>query len=130
MNTAAVYCRVSTEDQEKEGTSLDSQREACLKKCKELGWEVSPEHTLSEVWSGLTTERPELTKLREWVRKKEIEGVIVYSTDRLSRDPVHLLILVDEFEKKGVSLVFVHRGSRQHTRGAASRLCKRLGIQT
>ncbi len=26
---AAIYCRVSTEDQEREGTSLDSQLEAC-----------------------------------------------------------------------------------------------------
>ena len=28
---AAIYCRVSTEDQEREGTSLDTQLEACLK---------------------------------------------------------------------------------------------------
>ena len=34
---AAIYCRVSTEDQEREGTSLQSQREACIKKAKELG---------------------------------------------------------------------------------------------
>lgn len=104
---AAIYARVSTEDQEKEGTSLDSQREACLKKSTELGWEVNPQYLIREVCSGLTMERPELTRLRESVRRKEIDGVIVYSTDRLSRDPVHLLILVEEFEKKGAKLVFV-----------------------
>jgi len=34
---AAIYCRVSTEDQEREGSSLDSQLEACVKKALDLG---------------------------------------------------------------------------------------------
>ena len=37
MGTAAIYCRVSTEDQEREGTSLETQLEACRNKAKELG---------------------------------------------------------------------------------------------
>jgi site-specific DNA recombinase len=37
---AAIYCRVSTQDQQDQGTSLDSQREACLKKAEELGYQV------------------------------------------------------------------------------------------
>ena len=103
----AVYCRVSTEDQEKEGTSLDSQAEAGVKKARDLGGEVSDERIIREVYSGLTLERPKLAQLREWVRRKEIDAVIVYSTDRLSRDPVHLLLLVEEFEKAGAKLHFV-----------------------
>ena len=102
---AAIYCRVSTEDQEREGTSLISQREACLAKAKELGWEA-PE-VLKEVKSGLTLERPLLDKLREWIKNKEIAGLICYSTDRLSRDPLHLLLIAEECEKANVELVFV-----------------------
>lgn len=104
---AALYARVSTEDQEREGTSLESQTEALLKKARELGGEVSKECVLQEVFSGLTLDRPKLTELREWVKRKEIDAVIVYSTDRLSRDPVHLLLLVDEFEKAGVRIHFI-----------------------
>jgi len=104
---AALYARVSTEDQEREGTSLESQTEALLKKAKELGGEVPKGRVLQEVFSGLTLDRPKLTELREWVKRKEIDAVIVYSTDRLSRDPVHLLLLVDEFEKAGLRIHFV-----------------------
>jgi len=35
---AAIYCRVSTEDQEREGTSLQSQLEACKKLAEERGY--------------------------------------------------------------------------------------------
>jgi len=37
---AAIFCRVSTGDQEREGTSLESQMKACLKRAHELGYEV------------------------------------------------------------------------------------------
>jgi DNA invertase Pin-like site-specific DNA recombinase len=37
---AAIYCRVSTDDQDKEGTSLQTQLEACLKYCQEKGYHV------------------------------------------------------------------------------------------
>ncbi|MFC1848387.1 recombinase family protein [Chloroflexota bacterium] len=107
MKRASGYSRVSTEDQEREGTSLDSQQAACVSKAKELGYPISDDHVIKEVWSGLTLDRPKLTELRAWVRGKEIDAVIVYSTDRLSRDPVHLLVLAEEFEKAGVELIFV-----------------------
>ena len=107
MKPAAIYCRVSTEDQEREGTSLDSQLEACQEKAKELGYEVPPDNIIREVFSGLTLERPALTKLRDWARQREIGGVIAYSTDRLSRDPVHLLLLAEEFERAHVELILV-----------------------
>ena len=65
---AAIYCRVSTEVQEQEGTSLQTQLEACLKYCQLKGYEVA--HQLSEAWSGLSLERPRLAELREVVALK------------------------------------------------------------
>lgn len=100
-----VYTRVSTDIQEREGTSLDSQREACLAKAKELGYEAS--HILEETCSGLTLDRPKLSQLREWVRDKEVNTVIAYTLDRVSRNPVHLVLLQDEFERAGVELILV-----------------------
>lgn len=67
---AAIYCRVSTDDQEKEGTSLRTQREACLSFCKQKGYEVI--YQFSETASGLTLERHKLNELRTLVRSNEM----------------------------------------------------------
>jgi site-specific DNA recombinase len=99
---AAVYCRVSTDNQEKEGTSLQTQLEHCLKYCQSKGYEVT--HKFSEAYSGLSLERPELDKLRDLVRNEAIDVVVCYSLDRLSRDPVHGVILTQELEKYNIGL--------------------------
>ncbi|MBU2008633.1 MAG: recombinase family protein [Chloroflexi bacterium] len=99
---AAIYCRVSTEGQEQDGTSLQTQLEACRKYCQARRYEVG--HELSEAWSGLSLERPKLAELRELVRSDKVDAVVVYSLDRFSRDPVHGVILMQELEKHGVAL--------------------------
>ena len=98
----AIYCRVSTEGQEQDGTSLQTQLEACREYCQSRGYEVGYE--LSEAWSGLSLERAKLAELRELVRSDRIDVVVVYSLDRFSRDPVHGVILMQELEKHGVTL--------------------------
>ena len=104
---AAIYCRVSTEDQEREGTSLDSQLKACQDKAQELGYEISEKYTVRETYSGLSLDRPKLDQLRQWVRDKEVDAVVAYTLDRLSRDPVHFIILQEELERAGVVLIMV-----------------------
>jgi len=104
---AGVYCRVSSEVQEREGTSLDSQLKACQDKAQELGYEVSDKYTIRETFSGLTPDRPKLNQLRQWVRDKEVDAVVAYTLDRLSRDPVHFIILQEEMERNGVELILV-----------------------
>ena len=73
---AAIYCRVSTEGQEQDGTSLQTQLEACQDYCKLKGYEVAYE--FGEAWSGLSLERLKLTELREVVRSESIDAVVVY----------------------------------------------------
>lgn len=102
VKTAAIYCRVSTENQEMDGTSLDTQREACLKYCQEHDLTVT--NQFRETYSGLTIERPELDRLRQLIRNQEINVVIVYSLDRLTRDPNHGVILRQERERYDVTL--------------------------
>jgi len=104
---AALYCRVSTEAQEQEGTSLDSQLEACQKKAQELCYQTPTELIASETYSGLTLDRPKLNEVRQWVRDKEVDAIIAYTLDRLSRDPVHFIIIQEELERYGVKLVLV-----------------------
>ena len=82
---AGIYCRVSTEDQAREGTSLDTQLEACLLKAREAGYEVSDELIFRESFSGLTLQRPRLSELRAKANSGEIDALIVYTPDRLAR---------------------------------------------
>ncbi len=105
---ASIYCRVSTEGQEQEGTSLQTQLEACQKYCQLKDYEVT--YQFSEACSGLSLERPKLTGLREVVRSESIDCIVVYSLDRFSRDPVHGVIMMQEMEKHGVPRYFkMHR---------------------
>lgn len=92
---AAIYCRVSTEDQEREGTSLETQAEACLVKARELGCEVPEEYVFSETWTGADMDRPGLSKLREMVRQQLFDCVICFATDRLARNPIHIAIIAE-----------------------------------
>jgi site-specific DNA recombinase len=104
---AAIYCRVSTEDQEREGTSLNSQLETCVKLARERGYEVPESYCVMETYSGLSLDRPKLNQVREWARSGELDVVIAYTLDRLSRDPVHFIILQDELKRAGVDIVLV-----------------------
>ena len=102
MTSAAVYCRVSTDSQEREGTSLKTQLERCLTYCHDKGYDAT--YQFSETYSGLSLERPELDKLRELVRTEAIDIIVCYSLDRLSRDPGHGVIITQELEKHSVKL--------------------------
>lgn len=104
---AAIYCRVSTEEQAIEGTSLESQLRACRQRARELNSEVLERCIIRETFSGLNLRRPGLDKLRDTASKKEIDVILVYCLDRLTRDPVHFIILSEEFERGGIKLEFV-----------------------
>ena len=78
------------------------------------------EFILAETYSGLTLGRPKLSQLRYWVRDKEVETVIVYSLDHLSRDPVPFIILQEELEKAGVELILVTETANSSDLGKSS----------
>ena len=102
MSNVAIYCRVSSEGQERDGTSLQTQLEHCLKYCQDKQYHIV--ETYSEAYSGLSLIRPKLDQLRELVRSDDLDVVLCYSVDRLSRDPTHGVILTEEFAKHDVRL--------------------------
>lgn len=104
---AAIYCRVSTEDQEKEGTSLQSQLETCLKFAKEKGYQTEDKYIIQETYSGLTLDRPDLARLRGWFSKNEVAAVIIYDSDRFSRDGYDFVTLIRDCQKANVELLCV-----------------------
>ena len=55
----------------------------------------------------MTLERPALDRLRELVRSRAIDVLLVFSTDRLTRELFHQMLLLEECEKHQVQLRFV-----------------------
>lgn len=119
---AAIYARVSTDEQAEKGYSLPSQLEACRRYAEQNGLRVVAE--FKDDYSGAKLERPEFSKLRDMVRMGELEAVIIYCTDRLTRNLAHSLILRDEFDRAGVERHSVIRGKSSD--GAESRMVENI----
>ena len=102
---AILYSRVSTDAQERDGTSLETQERACDELAAERGWHVV--RRIREAASGGVLERDGLDELRDALRRGEAEVVVAFAVDRLSRSQNHIGILFDEFERAGVRLEFV-----------------------
>ena len=108
LKRAALYPRVSTGKQEEEGTSLGTQEAACRKYAAEHGYTVAEEHVYREVHTGTELwERPQLARMREAVRRRDVDVVVAFAIDRLSRDPVHMGVIVSEADHAGVGVEFV-----------------------
>lgn len=124
---ALVYCRVSTKGQE-EGTSLDSQARACIKHAESLGYGVL--RVTKEVFSGAELwDRPQLARDRTEMKAGKVQALICYSTDRLSRNPIHLSIIAEECERYGVELVFVTEPMDNSPEGLLIRYVKGYAAQ-
>lgn len=98
-----AYCRVSTEDQSREGYSIPAQKERLLAFCRAQGWDVADIYC-DEGISGAKMERPELARLRTDVAAKKVNMVLAWKIDRLSRKVSHLAALVDEFDRAGCAI--------------------------
>src|SRR5579883_2382341 len=84
---AAIYVRVSSRLQEDEGTSLETQEEYCRQYADEHGYRVLDAHVYREVHTGIELwERPQLTRLREAIRRRQFDAVIAYAIDRRSEE--------------------------------------------
>ena len=107
----AIYTRKSTEEGlDQAFNSLDAQREACeafAKSQTHEGWQVMPEHYDDGGFSGGTMERPALTRLLAEIESGQIDVVIVYKVDRLSRSLADFVRLIELFDQTGVSFVSV-----------------------
>ena len=107
----AIYTRKSTEEGlDQAFNSLDAQREACeafAKSQAHEGWQVLPEHYDDGGFSGGTMERPALARLLAEIESEQIDVVIVYKVDRLSRSLADFVRLIDLFDKTEVSFVSV-----------------------
>jgi site-specific DNA recombinase len=114
MNTlTAIYARVSSERQKEEKT-IESQTSA-LKEFAHAENYVVPESWVfeDEGYSGATLARPGLERLRDLVSEGQVEIVLVYSPDRLSRRYAYQVLLLEEFARQGVEVRFLKGNAGQ-----------------
>ena len=91
----ALYERVSTEKQDREGHSIPEQKERLEKYCSVYGWKDFAHYT-DAGFSGAKTDRPALNKLLEDIEKGRVKKVLVYKLDRLSRSQKDTLWLIED----------------------------------
>jgi site-specific DNA recombinase len=107
----AIYTRKSSEEGlEQAFNSLDAQREACaafILSQKHEGWTVLPTLYDDGGFSGGTTERPALKRLIADIEAGEIDVIVVYKVDRLTRALSDFAKLVEVFDRRGVSFVSI-----------------------
>ncbi len=93
--TALGYARVSTDEQAREGVSLDAQRSRIRAYCEAKDLELVDMLTDDGI-SGKTLERPALRELVARCERGEVRNVVVVKLDRLTRRTRDLLALVDD----------------------------------
>lgn len=101
---AAIYARVSTDDQAERGYSLPSQIEACQKFASQKGFDVAEVYQDDISGAKPIINRPEGYELQRVIESGQVRVVIVYHIDRLSRDIVDLLTVVRDWLRAGVEI--------------------------
>src|SRR5687768_6991901 len=96
-NDAAIYASVSTDDQEKRGYSLPSQIEACQNFAWHKGFDIVEVYQDDISGAKPVASRPEGGQLQRSIESGQVNAVIVYQVDRLSRDIVDLLTTIRDW---------------------------------
>ncbi len=105
----AIYTRKSSEEGlDQDFNSLHAQREACeafVISQKHEGWKALAAAYDDGGFSGGSMERPALQKLLADVSARELDVVVVYKVDRLTRSLTDFARIVEVFDNHGVSFV-------------------------
>ena len=109
----AVYARVSSEQQTDAGT-IKSQLEALRRRVAKDGLNLPSEMLfIDDGYSGATLIRPALERLRDCVALQGIDRLYVHSPDRLARKYAYQVLIIDEFQRAGVDVIFLNRNLGQ-----------------
>jgi len=93
---AAIYTRVSTEDQAKEGFSLDAQLDKLQSYCKARDWIVSEEY-VDDGYSGRNIKRPAYKKMMAEMDKWDL--LLVIKMDRIHRNQKNFMLMMEILNK-------------------------------
>ena len=102
---AAVYIRVSTEDQAREGFSLGEQKEKLLQLCAFKGYEVFKVYEDAGISAKDMEHRPAFQEMLQDMRDGKINYIVAYKLDRVTRSVRDLEELISQLEKYNCYLV-------------------------
>jgi len=106
----AFYVRVSTERQQQAQTI--EQQVALLRSfvAERPDWVVAEQHIFrDDGHTGAKLQRPGLDALRDQAARAVFDVVLVTAPDRLARNYVHQMVILEELERLGISVVFIDR---------------------
>lgn len=123
----AIYCRVSTEEQATEGFSIHAQKDKLTKYAESNDWDIVDYYVDDGISGKNLTERPEVSRLIEDVKKGRIKNVLIYKLDRLTRSVKDLIYLIELFDKNNCT--FNSQTEKIDTSNAVGRMfVKIIGI--
>lgn len=103
----AIYVRVSTQRQAQTQT-IEQQIERLKISIAEKGWLLETERIYrDDGHSGAKLSRPGLDSLRDHAALAEFDLVLVTAPDRLARNYVHQVLLIEELSKRGIPVEFL-----------------------
>lgn len=108
INTSkvAIYSRVSTEEQAKEGLSVDAQVDKCKSFCDARGWEIFKVYKDAGFSAG-SLNRPALELLLRDAQEKKFDVILVYKIDRFSRKLKDLIMILEDLKSKNINFTSV-----------------------
>jgi site-specific DNA recombinase len=110
---AAFYARVSSEQQATAHT-IESQLAALSERAQAEGSPVPLERQfVDDGYSGATLVRPAMDRLRDLAAVGGVDRIYVHSPDRLARNYAYQVLLIDEWRRAGVEIVFLNRSLGQ-----------------
>lgn len=116
---AAIYVRVSTEEQAKEGFSLLAQEQTLKEYAKTLGYEIYKIYK-DEGKSAKDLHRPALQQMLKDAEKHYFSAIIVYKLDRFSRSLKDLILTIEKL--KEIEIDFISMQDRIETASASGKL--------
>jgi len=102
----AIYSRVSTEEQAKEGLSVDAQIDKCKAFCNARDWDIFKIYKDAGYSAG-SLNRPALELLLRDAGEKKFDIILVYKIDRFSRKLKDLIMTLDKFKEKEINFTSV-----------------------
>jgi site-specific DNA recombinase len=106
----ALYVRVSTDRQQQAQTIQQQVTQLQAYVAAHEGWTVAAEHVFrDDGYSGARLDRPGLDALRDQAARAAFDLVVVTAPDRLARNFVHQMVVLEELERRGVRVVFCDR---------------------
>src|SRR5271168_1190714 len=107
MPIAAIYARVSS-DKQREASTIASQTASLIGFARSRGYQVPTEWVFEdEGYSGASLVRPGLERVRDLAAEGQIEAMLVYAPDRLSRKYAYQILLIEELARNGVETLIV-----------------------